>query len=129
MNNCVVGAVWKDDIGKWSVTITNLNTGENFIDEAEILINRGGFLKYAHDILPPRQGQLTFDSNWRWPDIPGLQKFQGKLTHSARRQDWDQSYSFKDKKVAVIGSGSSAIQIVPQIRPSTFPSSLKLSRG
>jgi L-2-hydroxyglutarate oxidase LhgO len=45
LNHRVVGAIWKDDIGKSIVTITNLITGEDFIDEAEILINCGGFLK------------------------------------------------------------------------------------
>jgi cation diffusion facilitator CzcD-associated flavoprotein CzcO len=54
-------------------------------------------------------------SSWKWPDIPGLETFKGHMAHSAR---WDESYSFNDKAVAVIGSGSSAIQIVPKIQPS-----------
>ena len=58
---------------------------------------------------------LTHNSNWKWPEIPGLHDFRGHLAHSAR---WDDEYSFDNKRVAVIGCGSSAIQIVPQIQPS-----------
>jgi cation diffusion facilitator CzcD-associated flavoprotein CzcO len=53
-------------------------------------------------------------NNWKWPSIPGLHDFKGHLTHSAQ---WDWNYDFKDKKIAVIGAGSSAIQIIPELRP------------
>ena len=53
------------------------------------------------------------NSNWRWPDIPGLFTFEGKLLHSAK---WDNSYDYNGKVVAVIGNGSSAIQIVPKLQ-------------
>ncbi len=46
------------------------------------------------------------------PDIPGAARFKGKIFHSAR---WDHSYSIEKKRVAVIGTGASAIQIVPNI--------------
>ncbi len=49
------------------------------------------------------------------PKIPGLDNFKGKLIHSAQ---WDEKYPFEDKTVGIIGSGSSAIQIIPQIQPS-----------
>lgn len=55
---------------------------------------------------------LTAHSNWKWPAIAGLERFQGKLLHSAR---WDDSYDFTRKRVACIGIGSSGIQIVPQL--------------
>lgn len=48
------------------------------------------------------------------PDIKGLPGFKGKVFHSAK---WDHSYNLKDKTVAVIGTGASAIQIVPTIAP------------
>ncbi|KAG9314939.1 hypothetical protein JVU11DRAFT_4047 [Chiua virens] len=59
-------------------------------------------------------------SRWSWPDIDGLKDFQGKLIHSA---DWDTDNwregveDWKDKRVGVIGVGSSAIQIVPALQP------------
>lgn len=52
----------------------------------------------------------------RYPEIPGLDKFQGKLFHSSR---WDHDYDFAGKRVAVIGNAASAVQLIPQIAPST----------
>ncbi len=48
------------------------------------------------------------------PDIPGLENFEGKKFHSSR---WDHSYDITGKRVAVVGTGASAIQIVPEIAP------------
>lgn len=69
------------------------------------------------------QGELTAQvlvmgngplSEPSWPDIPGLADFQGKMFHSAQ---WDHNYDLQGKRVAVIGTGASAIQFVPQIQP------------
>lgn len=46
------------------------------------------------------------------PEFKGLETFKGKTLHSAR---WDANYDLKDKLVAVIGTGASAVQIVPAI--------------
>lgn len=48
------------------------------------------------------------------PDVPGLDSFQGALFHSAQ---WDHDVSLAGKRVAVVGTGASAIQIVPAIQP------------
>jgi cation diffusion facilitator CzcD-associated flavoprotein CzcO len=48
----------------------------------------------------------------KWPEIRGLDAYNGKKIHSAR---WDHSYDFTGKRVAVIGTGASAIQIVPEL--------------
>ena len=48
------------------------------------------------------------------PAIPGLAQFEGPCFHSAR---WDHDYALAGKTVAVIGTGASAIQLVPQIAP------------
>lgn len=49
-----------------------------------------------------------------YPDIRGIDRFQGRSFHSAR---WDHSYDLRGKRVAVIGTGASAIQFIPQIAP------------
>jgi cation diffusion facilitator CzcD-associated flavoprotein CzcO len=54
-------------------------------------------------------GQLNRPS---YPKIPGLDTFAGKQFHSAR---WDHNYDLHNKKVAVIGTGASAIQFVPEV--------------
>lgn len=48
------------------------------------------------------------------PSIPGVENFEGKAFHS---QQWDHDYPLDGKRVAVIGTGASAIQFVPQIAP------------
>jgi cation diffusion facilitator CzcD-associated flavoprotein CzcO len=48
------------------------------------------------------------------PDIEGLESFGGKLFHSAR---WDHSHDLDGARIAVIGTGASAIQFVPEIAP------------
>lgn len=47
-----------------------------------------------------------------YPDIPGLSGFKGDLFHSAR---WPKSFDVTGKRVAVVGTGASAYQIVPSI--------------
>ncbi|MFN0201332.1 MAG: flavin-containing monooxygenase [Bacteroidia bacterium] len=46
------------------------------------------------------------------PNLEGLDSFQGKIIHSG---EWDSSYDLHGKKVAIIGTGASAIQIVPKL--------------
>ena len=46
------------------------------------------------------------------PDIPGVERFAGKTFHSSQ---WDHDYDLSGKRVAVIGTGASAIQFVPEI--------------
>ncbi|MGW5058445.1 flavin-containing monooxygenase [Streptomyces sp. NPDC004096] len=76
-----------------------------------------------HWAIGTSSGDLTADvvvsatgplSDPRIPDIPGLDSFPGTVFHSAR---WDHEYDLRDKRVAMIGTGASAIQIVPSIQP------------
>lgn len=63
------------------------------------------------DVLVLGNGALHIPS---WPDIEGLYDFEGERFHSAR---WNHDYPLDGKRVAVIGTGASAIQFVPQIAP------------
>jgi cation diffusion facilitator CzcD-associated flavoprotein CzcO len=47
-----------------------------------------------------------------WPQIPGLESFSGQILHTAR---WDLSIDLSGKRVGIIGTGASAVQIVPEI--------------
>jgi cation diffusion facilitator CzcD-associated flavoprotein CzcO len=60
-------------------------------------------------VLIAAAGQLNQPA---WPRLKGLDHFDGKVFHSAR---WDHSYSLTGKRVAVIGTGASAVQFVPEI--------------
>lgn len=53
-------------------------------------------------------------NRWSWPNIPGLAGFGGPKMHTAA---WDPSVTLAGKKVAVIGTGASAAQLVPAIAP------------
>ncbi|MFF4581848.1 flavin-containing monooxygenase [Streptomyces sp. NPDC001389] len=68
---------------------------------------------FTADVVVSATGPL---SDPKMPEIPGLDGFPGKVFHSAR---WDHDYDLSGKRVAVIGTGASAIQIVPAIAPKT----------
>ncbi|MBW2243689.1 MAG: NAD(P)/FAD-dependent oxidoreductase [Deltaproteobacteria bacterium] len=63
------------------------------------------------DILLAATGVLHHPA---YPEIKGLESFEGKTFHSAR---WDESASMAGKRVGVIGTGSTAIQIVSALAP------------
>jgi cation diffusion facilitator CzcD-associated flavoprotein CzcO len=95
LNTRVVGAEWNEETGQWRVTVEHQGQRRD---------------EYCH-ILISSQGVLVHEN---WPTIPGLRDgtFKGHITHSAR---WDHSYDYSHKRIAVIGNGSSGIQIVPQM--------------
>ncbi|MFG2870777.1 flavin-containing monooxygenase [Streptomyces sp. NPDC048338] len=74
----------------------------------EIETSRGDF---TADVVVSATGPL---SDPKIPEIPGLADFPGKVFHSAR---WDHDYDLTGKRVAMVGTGASAIQIVPAIQP------------
>ncbi|MEU5973903.1 NAD(P)/FAD-dependent oxidoreductase [Streptomyces sp. NPDC047315] len=66
---------------------------------------------FTADVVVSATGPL---SDPRIPDVPGLDGFPGAVFHSA---DWDHDFDLRGKRVAVVGTGASAIQIVPAIQP------------
>ena len=73
-----------------------------------IATNRGDF---TADIVVSAVGGL---SEPRMPALPGLATFKGRMFHSAR---WDHAYDLAGKRIAVVGTGASAIQFIPEIQP------------
>lgn len=67
------------------------------------------FQSFRADIVVSGMGGLSTPA---YPDIKGLESFTGKSFHS---QDWDHGYDLRGKRVAVIGTGASAIQFVPEV--------------
>ena len=65
--------------------------------------------EHEFDFLAAACGQLT---NPDIPAIPGAEDFEGHVFHSA---DWDHEHDLTGERVAVIGTGASAIQFVPEI--------------
>ena len=91
-NADVERATFDERSGRWRLAVAN---GDDV--EAEVLITACG--------------QLTRASI---PDVPGLDRFKGPIFHSAH---WDEQFDAAGKRVAVIGTGASAIQFVPAIAP------------
>jgi cation diffusion facilitator CzcD-associated flavoprotein CzcO len=65
---------------------------------------------YSADLLVSAHGGLSHPSV---PDLPGLDTFAGTVFHSAA---WDHDHDLRGQRVAVIGTGASAVQIVPHVQ-------------
>ncbi len=63
------------------------------------------------DVLISAAGQLSQPA---WPAIKGRELFDGPSFHSAQ---WDHTIDLREMRIAVIGTGASAVQFVPQIQP------------
>jgi cation diffusion facilitator CzcD-associated flavoprotein CzcO len=87
----VTAARWDDEARRWLVT----TSAGDF--RARVLVSAAGAL-----------------ADPTYPDIPGMDTFAGTVMHSAR---WDAEHDLSGERVAVIGTGASAIQVVPAIQP------------
>jgi cation diffusion facilitator CzcD-associated flavoprotein CzcO len=86
-------AEFDETAGVWRIEI---NGGEDVITARALVSGIGGLSRPAY------------------PELPGIEQFRGATFHSA---DWDHDYDFAGKSVAVVGTGASSIQFVPQIAP------------
>jgi cation diffusion facilitator CzcD-associated flavoprotein CzcO len=91
LGHTVTDATWDQAAGHWRLTTT-----------------RG---VYTARVLVGAAGPLSEPST---PDIPGLETFSGTVFHSAR---WPHDHDLTGRNVAVVGTGASAVQIVPEIQP------------
>lgn len=90
-NHTVRDAAWDEDAQLWRV-----ETSEGL---------------YTAGVLVMASGAL---SEPRVPHLPGFENFEGRSFHSAR---WAHDYDLTGRRVAVIGTGASAVQFVPEIQP------------
>lgn len=93
----MVDARWDDDAARWMVVTENIDSGARTTWAAKELVLGVGAL------CEPRM-----------PDIQGIETFAGEVFHSSR---WNHEVDLRDKRVAIIGTGASAIQIIPKIAP------------
>ncbi len=93
-NTEVTRASWDEDRGRWSVQVRPADGDEETL-EFSAVISGCGLLNRP-----------------KYPDIPGLDDFEGPCFHSAR---WRHDVPLDGKRVAVIGTGASAFQLVPEI--------------
>lgn len=86
----VLGATWDEQNHVWRVA---LDTGETIV--ARYVVGAIGALE-----IP----QL--------PDIPGFDQYSGKIVHTSQ---WDHDYDYAGKRIAVIGTGATALQLIPEL--------------
>jgi cation diffusion facilitator CzcD-associated flavoprotein CzcO len=89
-NTTVEGARWDEDAKLWRVAIAG---GETL--STRYLITATGFLSQPHT-----------------PDIPGIDSFAGRIVHTT---DWDHSHRFRGRRVGIIGTGATAVQLIPEL--------------
>lgn len=90
LNEGVTKATWDEETRQWTIETEKGATG-------------------AFDVIVPALGQLSRPT---FPDIAGVHDFAGAKWHAA---DWPESPDLKGKRVGVIGSAASAVQLIPEI--------------
>ena len=86
----IVEARWDEAKGTWTLETA---AGESYEARA-VLSGVGGLVDPS------------------WPDLKGMQSFRGEAMHTAR---WNHAYDFAGRRVGVIGTGASAVQVVPAL--------------
>lgn len=86
----VTGAGWQDAAGLWKVVAGD---GTEFV--ADVFVSALGMF-----------------NELQWPDVPGLRDFSGPIVHTAR---WPEGLDLTGKRVAVVGSAASAVQLIPEV--------------
>lgn len=86
---------WDDQRSIWLIKVRDLRTEEVHTSEAEFVLTAIG----------------RFNA-WKLPDYPGIDDFKGLIRHTS---NWDPEFDLSGKNVAVIGNGSSGIQLVSNI--------------
>jgi cation diffusion facilitator CzcD-associated flavoprotein CzcO len=93
----VLGVAWSGDDARWTVDVERTDTGERFRLTAGWVFCGGGYYRYDRGHTP------AFD---------GRERFRGPVVHP---QEWPEDLDLTGKRVVVIGSGATAVTIVPAI--------------
>ena len=97
-NQKVIAANWVSDSSIWELTVDD--NGQEISMSCNFLFLCGGYYSYDKPYMP---------------DFPGMDEFNGRVIHP---QFWDESLDYSNKKVVVIGSGATAVTLVPAIAES-----------
>jgi cation diffusion facilitator CzcD-associated flavoprotein CzcO len=90
-----LGAKWNKETTQWDVTFRDQKTGLEFVRSTTMFISAVGGISYPRDVK-----------------FEGMEKFKGDMFHTAR---WDHTVDYKGKRMAIIGNGCSAAQVVPSV--------------
>ncbi len=93
----VVGADWQSDAARWRITAERTDTGEMVSLTCSFVLSCTGYYRYDRGYLP---------------EFPGIDRFKGTIVHP---QAWPEDLDYPGKQVVVIGSGATAITLVPPL--------------
>lgn len=96
-NHKVLQTRWSTELQCWEV---------DTVDESS-----GKAVRYTANFIVGCTGYYNYDAGYK-PNFPGEKKFAGKIVHP---QHWPEDLDYRGKKVIVIGSGATAVTIVPSI--------------
>jgi monooxygenase len=96
-----VRAEWSSERAQWTVDVERADTGETFEMTAGWLFSASGYYRYDQGFTP---------------ELPGIDRFQGQVIHP---QHWPEDLDYAGKRVVVIGSGATAMTIVPAMADGT----------
>ncbi len=96
-NTQAIVANWDSKTARWTVETENLKTGERSSIVSKFLFMGAGYYRYDEAYVP---------------DFEGKEDFKGQVVHP---QFWPEDLDYSDKKVVVIGSGATAITLVPNL--------------
>ena len=96
-NHRAVRASWSSEDDLWTVDAERSDTGETVSITCRFLFMCSGYYRYDEGYTPP---------------FPGLDRFQGKVVHP---QFWSDDIDYAGKRVVVIGSGATAVTLVPSM--------------
>jgi monooxygenase len=94
-NHRVVRAEWSSEDARWTVDVERTDTGETVQMTAGFLFSCSGYYRYDEPYTP---------------ELPGIEDFGGRVVHP---QLWSDDVDYKGKRVVVIGSGATAVTLVP----------------
>ena len=93
----VVRAEWSSDDALWTVTAERSDTGESAVLTCSFLSVCSGYYRYDEGYTP---------------EFPGIDRFTGQVVHP---QHWPEDLDYAGKEVVVIGSGATAVTLVPSM--------------
>ena len=96
-NHKVTGANWSSEESRWQITAERTDTGEELHLTAGFLFSCSGYYRYDHGYQP---------------DFAGMADYGGTLVHP---QAWPEALDVTGKRVVVIGSGATAVTLVPAL--------------
>ena len=95
LHHRVVSAEWSTDDARWTVAVERSDTGEQLEMTCSFLFMAPGYYRYD-------QGYT--------PDFEGIERFGGRVVHP---QFWPEDLDYSGQRVVVIGSGATAVTLVP----------------